>query len=84
MVPAHERLEALQALVGEVEHGLIEQPHLAALERVCQVSLQAQALVCPLLHARLEQPHRVLAASLDGVHRCIGVAQQLLEAHLRR
>ena len=78
VVPAHQRLDAEQFALGEVDDRLVLEEELAALERQVDVLLEAQPLAQLLLHARLEHHEARLAGRLRVVHRDVGVAQQLL------
>ena len=78
MIPAHQRLDAEQLPLRQVDDRLELEEELVALERAIDVLLEAQPLAQLLLHARLEHDEARLAGCLRVVHRDVGVAQQLL------
>ena len=77
VLPAQQRLHALQPSQPGIDLGLIVQLQLAPLQRVAQVLLQAQLILQPLVHPRLEKRIGIAAGPLGGVHGRIGVLHQL-------
>ena len=78
--PARERLDADRAAALELDHGLVDEPQLVALERVAQVGLELDARQQRGAHRRLVGRGAVAARLLGAVHREVGVAQQLVGA----
>ena len=76
-MPSQQRLHALQPSQSGIDLGLIVQLQLATLQRMTQVMLQAQLLLQPLVHPRLEKRIGIATGPLGGVHRRIGVLHQL-------
>ena len=74
--PAHERLGRDRALRDEVDHRLVPDLELAAIEGPAQLGLGAQARGGPGAHRLVEQLVAAASALLGPVHRRVGVAQQ--------
>ena len=77
VVPAHERLDARDAPVGELDDRLVVQRELAAVERAAQLALGARRSArAPRMRAsKSSKPPRPRV--LGAVHRRVGVAQQV-------
>src|SRR4051812_8310659 len=79
-IPADERLDADQALVGDVEDRLVVDAELLALDGAAQVALGAQPDERVLAHLLVEELVAPAAALLRAVHRGVGLAQHRLGA----
>ena len=77
VLPAHQRLGADGAAAGQLDDRLIEQPQLAAFDRLPQLRLDAQAVLRGGAQVGIEHHHLVLAVGLGAVHRQIGGPQHL-------
>ncbi len=77
MVPPDERLEAEGPARAEVDDRLVVEDELAALERPPQVGLELESGDRGGMHRRLEDLVAAAVDALRGVHRDVGVAQQL-------
>ena len=75
MPPAQQRLERANAVLLEVEQGLVEKLELAALEREPEVGLDLAALLRALVEAFLEEGVGAAAGLLGTIKREVGVAQ---------
>ncbi len=80
--PADERLEARDPTRPERDDRLEIDRELAAAEASRQLGAQRVPLHDRGVHRRLEDRHPVLPRALRGIHRHIGVAQQLCRADL--
>ena len=78
MLPAHQRFDPRHHPRGQHDHRLIDQGELAPLHRPLEVGLQLQALQDGGVHGPFEHLIAALAAGLRGVHRHVGVPEQLL------
>jgi hypothetical protein len=78
VVPAHQRLQPHHVAAGQLEHRLVADGELLLQHRLAQRCLEVQPLHRPVAHRRVERPHRAGAGRLGGVHRQVGVAQQLV------
>ena len=78
MVPADQRLERADAVVLEVEQGLVVELELAALEREPQVGFELPPLLRSLVEAFLEEGVGAAARFLGAIEREVGVAQKRL------
>src|SRR3954469_19712271 len=79
-VPADERLDADQALVGDVEDRLVVDAELLALDGAAQVALGAQPDERVVAHLLVEELVAPASALLRLVHRGVGLAQHRLGA----
>ena len=84
VVPAHERLGAHHLARAEVDERHVDEPHLAALERLAEVAAVLEVLGGDQPHRRVEDPDLALAGALRLVHRDVGIAQQAGRAHAGR
>ena len=80
VLPAHERLGGHRPAGGEVDHRLVVDLELAAVERAAQLGLGAHAGHHAGAHRLVEQLVAAAAALLGAVHRRVGVAEQRLRA----
>ena len=80
VVPAQQRLEAGDPLALEVDHRLVVDLELAALDRPPEVALEGHLGDGLGVHVGVEQLVAALAAALGAVHRGVGVAQDVLRA----
>jgi len=78
--PARERLDPDRAPALELDHGLVHEAQLVALERVAQIGLELDARQQRGAHRGLVRRGAVAARLLGAVHREVGVAQQLVGA----
>src|SRR5260221_11225146 len=76
MVPAKQRLERADAVMFEVEQGLVEQFELIAFEGEAQIGLQLPALLRAFVEALLKEGVGAAARLLGGVKRQVRAAQQ--------
>ena len=79
-VPAHERLDAEQPVLGDVEDRLVVDAELLALDGAAQVALGPQAREGVLAHLLVEELVAAAAALLGPVHRGVGLAEHRLGA----
>jgi hypothetical protein len=77
MIPAEQRLEAGHPLVQQVDDRLVVHLQLAAIERGQHVLAQGQVVHRLLGRAPVEHLDPAPTAVLRGVHRGVGVAQQI-------
>ena len=61
VVPADERLEALDASAGQLDDGLVVEVELVALDGVAQLALEEQALAGAVAHGVVEHGDGVVA-----------------------
>jgi hypothetical protein len=78
VVPAHQRLQPHHAAAGQLAHRLVADGELLLQHRPAQGGFEVQPQQCALVHGGVEQPDRAVAGPLGGVHRQVGVAQQLV------
>ncbi len=83
MLPAHQRLDSAHRARLDFDDRLIVQEELVALQGVCQVRAELEALEHLLPHARPVDLPTALAVVLGGVHGDVGVAQQALDRVVR-
>ena len=76
VLPAHQRLEAAQATVGEPDQRLVVESELASLEPLAQVGLQVELVQRPGVHQVVEDLVPRLPVGLGLVHGQVGVAEQ--------
>ena len=69
---------------AEVDERHVDEPHLAALERLAEIAAVLEVLRGNQPHRRVEDPDLALAGALGLVHRDVGIAQQAGRAHARR
>ena len=74
MVPTQECFETVDAVAPDVDHGLVPDRQLTAVERIDELDAQLQSLEHLLAHAGLEHLEAALAATLGEVHRDVGIA----------
>ena len=82
MLPAHERLEADEALVRERDDRLIEHREPALIDGAAQIALDGNALVLLAAHLRREDLDAIGAGALRPVHGRLGFAQKLAGVRL--
>ena len=80
IVPAQQRLEALDLAGLGVDHRLVGEAELARVHRAVQRQLDLAALLGAGVQRRLVEADVVAAAVLGPVEREVGVADQLLDA----
>ncbi len=78
MVPAHQRLEAVRRPGGQVDDGLVLEQEAPIGQGSLEGTAQVAAPVDRLGQASIEQLDPPVADGLGGVHRGVGIAQQLL------
>src|SRR4051812_39373389 len=76
MPPAQQRLERADAVLLEIEQGLVEELELAALEREPEIGLQLPPLLRALVEAFLEECISPATCLLGAVEREIRAAEQ--------
>ena len=74
-VPAQQRLRADDLLRRHLDHGLIVQGELAALDRVAEAVLERHPLHRAGVHRRREELDQIRAGLLRAIHRVIGVLE---------
>lgn len=77
VLPAHQRLQADDPAVRQAHDRLIVHRELLALDGTAQFSLQREARHGAGVHTRVEHGPAGLAPILGGIHRHVGLAQQL-------
>ena len=78
VVPAHERLRGHDVAARKGDDRLVLDHHLAALDRLLQLFLEAMTLQHGVAHVEVEDLEPPLARLLRLVHREVGVADQLV------
>ena len=78
VLPAHQRLEAADLAGAKVDHRLVVERQLVALERVPQLALDLEPAHRAGPHLGVEEHAAGAAALLGPVHRRVGVADQQL------
>ncbi len=76
--PAQQRLEALDAEIGEIDDRLVMDFHFIVRQRLAQVALDLLVLEQAALHLGVEQPDAVAPCGLGFIERHVGMAQQLV------
>ena len=77
MPPAQQRLAAGDLVAAQIDLRLIVQLERALRQRRAQIRLQLAAMIGLLLHRRVEEAIGSAAGRLRGIHREIGVLQQI-------
>ncbi len=80
MVPADQRLEADQALVGGVDQRLVEQAELLGLDAGAHVLLELEPVLGLVLHVGVEEAAGAAALVLRLVEREIGLLDEVVDA----
>ena len=78
VLPAQQRLDADDVLVGQPDLGLVLEVQLVVLQSAPQVALQRDLAQHPQAHRGVEDLVLVAAGLLGAMHRRVGVAQQVL------
>ena len=76
MPPAQQGFERADAVLLEVEQGLVEKLELAALEREAKIGFELPPLLRALVQAFLEEGIGAAARVLGAIERQVGIAQQ--------
>src|SRR4051812_12289151 len=84
VLPADERLDAVDAAAAEVDLGLVVDDDLVARDGVGQVLLERAQARDPAVLGRVEALGAVLAGVLGGVHRDVGAADDVAGGEPRR
>ena len=84
MVPAHQRLEADQAAVGQAQDGLVVRHEFLAVQRAAQVAFEFKQLERGFVQVFVEDGETLPAGGLGAVHGHVGIAQQFFRAAVAR